>query len=932
MPHRRRIVRPQSLRPRGRWLAGLAALVALAGLIVAQSARADTVDGGTLVSGTTTTATFGAAGDVRTFAILVPTMTRLTFTVGDSAAPVDVQVSGFTPDGGGTGHPVSARTSVVGNSPGSARFEEFGTYPLDQHVTVTLTAKGPGVLPFTPTLFTDPAPAPIALNTPTTVTIGTAAELVTLTSPPVNGRLGVRVSSVTLSSGGASDPFTGQPYSLSTTPSSAERTPVSNEYLVMASTDPASPQPVTVKLGAPGGATGTLVVELFPVLDTTATLTPGTPLTVTLSSPLASARLSYTAKAGRRERIEVTAVALHHPDGSAGSVTLAKGAPGSLNPIGTVHDQPFTYEDANPSLLGGTARELAVTTDGATTGSLTIVVTTATEPPPITLAVGTSAVVTLGTPNQSQTLTLPVTAGQGYVLTVSDAAMTSAGGGAADVTYFSLQPPGSSGWLGGYYARSASLAPTATGLVFSYRATTSGDLTVLVNPLGDTVGHLTLTVTPLADVTVPLTNGKAATGSTAAPLQRLVYAFSGAPGSTVPAFRLTGVKLTANPGAVPVPSSLSATATLEQGGQVLTTYPTLTSTTTTADYPSTAVPGFDGTQPWQLVVTPAQNALATATVTASLPQLTVVPVTSGVRTTITFTAPTDRTRLTFTAPSGRRVLVRLQGDQVGATYVLRDADGRTYDSAPADDEWHPFAGEPTGPLVLEISSGGGTGTVAVTVLLVSDPTIAMTPGLPRVVSWTAEQNPRLTFDLPFGSNKRPVLLVTRTTGKGWTTIKPSLISSPTLPAEPMPVITAGRPSLSGYDTYLPQGTYPLVLDPQGSAAGSVTVTLLLVEDIQVNATVGHPVALRFTTPGQRAVVNVSLDHEQSLGWVVTGSTVPSTLRFGSITQADAPTFTVPRGSSKGTLSAAALPPSSYTLTVTPNGLDVGRLSLTLTTS
>ena len=175
MPDHLRRVRPASRG--GRWLAAAAGVAMVVGLVMAQSARAGstaTVDGGTLTPGTQATATFAAAGDVETFSILVPTGRRLTLTVADSAAPVQVGVTGFTLDGGGSGHPVTAVSPTIGNAPGAVRFEEFSGYPLDQHVTITMTAKGAGSLPFTPALVTDAAAVPIALDTPTTVKIGRA--------------------------------------------------------------------------------------------------------------------------------------------------------------------------------------------------------------------------------------------------------------------------------------------------------------------------------------------------------------------------------------------------------------------------------------------------------------------------------------------------------------------------------------------------------------------------------------------------------------------------------------------------------------------------------------------------------------------------------------------------------------------------------------
>jgi len=341
-------------------------------------------------------------------------------------------------------------------------------------------------------------------------------------------------------------------------------------------------------------------------------------------------------------------------------------------------------------------------------------------------------VVHLATPNQSQVLTFPVVKGTSYRFTVSDAAMKSAAGGATDATYISLRSPGSTVWWGGYYRRIANLTATMTGLTFPYTADATGDLTILVNPLSDMIGDLTLTGSALKDVTTPLVNGSAVSAS-ATSSQRMVFTFPGAVGGPVPTFHLDGIKLDRNPGSNPSPAYPGASLTLEQGETIVQTFTTLGTGRSTVDLPaSSIVTGFDGAKPWQLVVTPNSVTLGSVNVTATMPKIDVVPVGSGQRATATFAAATDQTKLTFDNPKGSRVLVRLESDTVNAKYELRSADGRLYDPAPATDEWHGFTDPaPSGPLTLTVLSGGGAGSVVVTVLLVNDPTVALTVGHER---------------------------------------------------------------------------------------------------------------------------------------------------------------------------------------------------------
>jgi hypothetical protein len=267
-------------------------------------------------------------------------------------------------------------------------------------------------------------------------------------------------------------------------------------FLAMPYYDPEDSAPWDLIVSAVGEATGTITLEVS-ANPQPAPLTLGTSTTVTIVQPGLTVGRTFPAAYSRRDRVEVTASTLTHPDGTPGSVTVVKGDLNYPTTMGEISDQPAVLEDTEP-VMATWSQVLGFVPDGRSTGTITFTVTRAPEPDPITLALGTPSPVALPTRYQNQFLTLPVTANSTYLLTFSDAALTSPTDSTSS-TLIHLMSPGTSEWIRyRYWDYSGHLTQTQTTTSITYKAPSSGDLTILVNPVGDITGHLTVTATAVA--------------------------------------------------------------------------------------------------------------------------------------------------------------------------------------------------------------------------------------------------------------------------------------------------------------------------------------------------------------------------------------------------------------------------------------------------
>jgi hypothetical protein len=625
MPSRRSVMPVPSVRPKVliSLLATLAIGLSLLTVVVSGPARADARDGGTITPGTQVTATFAGVGDAITYTVQVPAGRRLTLTAAESSAPVLASLSANTPE---RGWPI---TQPLGNVDGFGWFSQLradpdaphGIAPVDRTLTLKLYPSGPGVLPFTAGLVSDPEPTAITTGIPTTVHVTAPGQQVPFTVPSVPGHLiGVRVSSVDVS--GAHhpvDPDTRAGYSFASVTSPWGRTysvekvadGVFRPRVPASTVDPTATGPWTIRLGAAHEGTGTYVIEIVDATFPTSTgVRLDTPATFDAEAPVAEARYTYRAVPGRRLVLTVTESSLARSDGTPGTASAWLVVAGFTRNLGTISNRPVVF-GADEPMLNAANSELVIRTDGRSTGKVTFTLSLA-DDPTVALAIATPGTGTVTTAGQSLSFTFPVTSGTGYKVVVTDVALHSPSDPTLATYVYTVRPSGST-------SLATTLTQSDTSGSTAYGAAENGTASVLVDPHGDVVGSLTITVTAIVvppPVTTPLVNGSPVT-ATATAGQLMVFTFPGAPGGALPTFQLTDVALTGTSS-----GNTLAIASLAQGGRNFPGFGGVNDTATTATLTvprSMLAYGFDPSKPWELRIDLYDDVRGSLTVTLELP-------------------------------------------------------------------------------------------------------------------------------------------------------------------------------------------------------------------------------------------------------------------------------------------------------------------------
>ncbi|HET7855274.1 MAG TPA: S8 family peptidase [Gaiellaceae bacterium] len=244
----------------------------------------------------------------------------------------------------------------------------------------------------------------------------------------------------------------------------------------------------------------------------------------------------------------------------------------------------------------------------------------------------------------------------------------------------------------------------------------------------------------------------------------------------------------------------------------------------------------------------------------------------------------------------------------------------------------------TGPIAISVtaSANGLTDTQAVSGMAIQN--YAITAGGPPVTiatTWAGE-NARLHFD---GAAGQRVSLRMSDVTIGTSTCCSARISiakpDGTSLVTPTPVGRNG--GFLDTRTLPATGAYTILVDPQGTDVGSMTLTLYDVRPDAVGSITagGPPVSTTTDVPGQNALVRFSGSAGQRvslrLSDVTIGTSTCCSTRV-SITKPDGSTlvFPTPVGTSGGFIDTRSLPVAGlYTILVDPQGADVGSMTLTL---
>ena len=497
---RARTVHPSRVRARVAALAAVAVAAVSVGL--AGPAAATTRDGGALTPGQQVVATFADSSDTVTYTVDVPAHQRLTLLALDSSKPLSVDLTAATPE---RFWPITQYFGATGSTPRLAQLSAtagapHGVTDTDRTVTLTLHPSGgpstSGDFPFLPALVTDPDPIQTAIGTSVTVRVTQPGQQVPISVPSVPGHLiALKVSAVDLT---RTVPVTtaSRLYHFEVVAPGGRGTsvyPLAGDLLrpsVYGGLDPAETGPWQIFASAVDASTGSYTVEVIDALTTTTPITLGQTVTADLSAPLTEAHFTVPVPAAQRLTLTVTAASLVHADGSPGSATAAAGTVGYARLLGTISQSPVILA-ADQATTATATPELVITTDTASTGSVTFTLSTADDPTEA-LEPGIPGTATISAPGGIARFTVPETAGRRFTFTITDAALTSPTSPTL-TTGLNVFLPGKA-----TFSYAGVLEQTTTTKTVTYRLTTAppdGTITLLVDPGGDITGSLTVTAT-----------------------------------------------------------------------------------------------------------------------------------------------------------------------------------------------------------------------------------------------------------------------------------------------------------------------------------------------------------------------------------------------------------------------------------------------------
>lgn len=631
-----------------------------------------------------------------------------------------------------------------------------------------------------------------------------------------------------------------------------------------------TPLPVTgtytILVDPSGTNVGSMTLRLVDVPpDVTGSLTPGgPPVTVTTTAPGQNGVLTFSGTMGQRISLKISGVAITggstHTD-----ITIKKPDNLTLTSVTSIFSNP-TFLDVQTLPATGT---YTVVVDPRDTSHGSLTLTLYDVPADVNGSItagGTPVTFTTTVPGQNGQLSFNGTAGQRVTLNMGDVLL--AENGQADV--FLRKPDGTN--------LATALGVGAGGkFINTQTLPVTGVYSIFVNPQSATSGSLTLTLNDVsADVSSTIVPGGPATTVTTTDIgQNIQVTFDGVADQRI-FLKISGVAMTGGNGYVDVSikkpdgTNLVSNSFINSSGGII----------------DTRVLPVTGT--YTILVDP--QGTNTGSVTLTLydvpPDITGSIAPGGSSVTVTTTTPGQNGQLSFVGLTNQRVLLKISGVTLtggttnSATVAIKNPDGTTLQSNIVsasggfiDTQTLPADGAYT---ILVDPANASTGSVTLTLYAVADDLIgSITPGDPAVtVSTTsAGQNVKLLFEGT--ANQRVSLRVTNVVLTGGTNNRATVAIR-----KPDGTNLASTTADSGgafIDTKtLPvTGTYTLLVDPNDTATGSVTLTLFDVPpDVSGPIVPGGSVAnVSTTTPGQNALLTFEGVINQRISMDITGVSV-----------------------------------------------------------
>ncbi len=657
----------------------------------------------------------------------------------------------------------------------------------------------------------------------------------------------------------------------------------------------------SIVVDASGTHTGSTTLWLYDEpADPTAALAPGTPSTLTTTTPGQNASFTFNGTAGWNLSLKLSAstpivnLLVKNPDGT--TLMPAVGVVGGkwVEPLDLPQTGTYTIKVDPQSFAKGSQTVTAWTFHGDQT---------ATAP-----ADGSTHTFHLATPGQNGSL---------YV--------SAASGDRLSFTFTGVSGSPSKMWIKN--PDGTVLVPTDTllgsgAMVEPVVVGQAGEYHAFLNPATDTTGSVTVRA-----YTVPpdMVDDVAADGSSnpvsfTIPGQNAKLRFSGTAGQSV------SVRLT---------SSVADTdyQLLKPNGNVLASG----TVDTSGDFLDPITLPVDGT--YKLVLDPQSYFVGTMTATIyDVPNdASVAGAVNTTTSAVHIGTPGQNGEGTFAGTAGQRVSVTASGVTISSSTVyLRRPDGSTLGNpisvGTSGGFLSPLTLPSNGTYSVEVDpDGAATGDVSLHLDVVpGDATFPIAPdGVPvTALNSEAGQNMQVTFSGTAGT-KVSLVLSNVTLGPSGANVRITSPDGSTL------ISTFFVDTSGGYvDTFtLPSnGTYTIRVDPQGTAVGSADLTLYTVP-ANATGTVtpnGPTAAIATTVPGQSA----KLTFTGGAGWtlVLTMESTTCCATRVSITAPNGTTKLAPTSfpSTGGQISVPLSIGGTYTVTIDPQGSAIGTHRITLT--
>ncbi len=482
------------------------------------------------------------------------------------------------------------------------------------------------------------------------------------------------------------------------------------------------------------------------------------------------------------------------------------------------------------------------------------------------------------------------------------------------------------------------VTPTSVGTAGAFIDVTvlpvTGSYTILVDPVGANTGSLTLNLYDVpADASGTITpGGPPVSTSVTVRGQNARLTFDGTAGQRV-SLKISGLTMTGGNGYVDVHLKKPDGAILASATYILST-------------------GFIDVQtlPASGTYTILVDPQGTNTGAVTLKLYDVPPdvtgnIAVGTPLTVTMGVPGQNAQLSFNGVAGQRITlnigaVSLTGGNGYVDVYIKKPDGTNLASAVFVSTGGAFINTQILPVtgtytILVNPQEWNTGSLTLSLNDVSADvigTLVIGGSSTTVTTTSAGQNAQVTFDANAG--QRVSLWISGVTMSGGNGYVDVYLKRPDGSIASSAVFVSASGGFIDALTLPVTGTYTILVDPQGSNIGSVTLTLYDVPaDVAGPIVPGGPsVTVTTTAPGQNAILTFSGTAGQRVSLVVSNSTFSGCLAVtNTIKNPDGTTLTwINLCSSAGFIDTVTLPVTgTYTIVIDPQGLTIGNQTLLL---